>query len=340
MKKPLDIFCEIVAWLLSIVLVITLLITPFTFSVLSLLSTKTITKVVSDILTADEFMEGPRLEGGIQAVSLSDVKRTNSLNTIGRDALSDMFGSRVTREQIDAVLSSKAARELIDAYTKDLTNAFADKDEKTNFNARTIKRVVDDNIDEIVDILREVAPECRDMERSELRKNIREKVNEHADEIVEMMPDPRELREDVSANAPLLDVLMRIFAMKNKIKLLLIAVIVVLSGLLFVCRLRWMSGFCWLGVDYLTAGGLGLIVALLLSFAASAIGQSAEDYGVTLVSLAGSLLGTFTGGMLTGFVVILVLGGVFLTAHFLIKLLKKKKQPQANPNGQYMEYMA
>ena len=340
MKRPLDIVCEILAWLLSIALVFTLCVTPFLFSMLSLMSTKTITKVVSDVLNAEEF-DSSAQEESVQIVTLSNKKTKKSTESIGKEALGEMFGDKVTSEQIDAVLSSKAAKELVDAYTKDLTNAFSDNDERPNFTAKKIKNVVEDNIDEIVDILREVDSDCADRSKSELRQEIREKVDEHADELVEMLPDPQELREELSENAPLLELVMEIFAMKNKIRFTLIAIIVVLAGLLFVCRLHWMSGFCWLGVDFLTAGGLGMIVALILSFAASAIGQSAEAYGVMLVSLVGSLLGIFTNGLLVGFGIILVLGGLFLGAHFLLKnLLKKKKQTQEVPFQQPVEYMA
>ena len=54
MNKPLEIFCTIMAWLLSIVLVATLIITPALFSFLSLLSTNTVTKIVSGVVAEEQ----------------------------------------------------------------------------------------------------------------------------------------------------------------------------------------------------------------------------------------------------------------------------------------------
>lgn len=342
MNKPLEIFCTIMAWLLSIVLVATLIVTPALFSFLSLLSTDTITKVVSGVV-AEEQEKSAFYAQTVQVVTLSAGEKTSAGEKVGEDALRDIFGDKLTAEQIQAVMSSKAAKELIDAYTEDLTNAFSGKDEKANFTARKLKRVVDDHIDEIVDILRDIDPECADMERSELRSKIRQQVDEHAEEIVEMLPDPGQLREELSESVPLLGtafgILVKLFTMKNAIKWMIVGGIVVLSGLLFLCRLAHMSGFSWLGVDFLAAGGINACVTACLFLSAAAIGDIKTQFGGQIAGVVGSLFGTFNNGILVGTIIILVLGGVFLTAHFLLKkFLPKKKTALTSdlPVGEYV----
>ena len=329
MKKPLDTLGAIAAWLLSMVLVVTLLVTPILFSTLSLLNANTVTKVVSGLLTTGQDEQKPQVEAP-QIQKLSNVTKTaDTAEDVGKDVLSDLFGDNLTPDQVSAILNSKAAKELIEAYTEDLTGAFAGSDQAASLNAEKVKSIVNENIDDIVDVLQKNVPELADKSAEELKQEITKTVNENADKFVEALPDPADLKQQLSEENPMLETAMIVIGKRDTVKLALIAAILVLSGLIFACRLPGTRGFSWLAVDLFTAGGLGMLITVALKMASSALGSSIDTYGADLVSLVGVLLGSFTTGMFVRYGVMLAFGGILLTAYILLKKIQAKKHPVA-----------
>lgn len=329
MKKPLDTLGAIAAWLLSMVLVVTLLVTPILFSTLSLLNANTVTKVVSGLLTTGQDEQKPQVEAP-QIQKLSNVTKTaDTAEDVGKDVLSDLFGDNLTPDQVSAILNSKAAKELIEAYTEDLTGAFAGSDQAASLNAEKVKSIVNENIDEIVEVLQKNVPELAGKSAEELKQEITKTVNENADKFVEALPDPADLKQQLSEENPMLETAMIVIGKRNTVKLALIAAILVLSGLIFACRLPGTRGFSWLAVDLFTAGGLGMLITVALKMASSALGSSIDTYGADLVSLVGVLLGSFTTGMFVRYGVMLAFGGILLTAYILLKKIQAKKHPVA-----------
>ena len=329
MKKPLDTLGAIAAWLLSMVLVVTLLVTPILFSTLSLLNANTVTKVVSGLLTTGQDEQKPQVEAP-QIQKLSNVTKTaDTAEDVGKDVLSDLFGDNLTPDQVSAILNSKAAKELIEAYTEDLTGAFAGSDQAASLNAEKVKSIVNENIDDIVEVLQKNVPELAGKSAEELKQEITKTVNENADKFVEALPDPADLKQQLSEENPMLETAMIVIGKRDTVKLALIAAILVLSGLIFACRLPGTRGFSWLAVDLFTAGGLGMLITVALKMASSALGSSIDTYGADLVSLVGVLLGSFTTGMFVRYGVMLAFGGILLTAYILLKKIQAKKHPVA-----------
>ena len=323
MKKTLNVLGIIVAWILSIVLVLMLLVTPIVFSTLSLLNGQTIAKVVTEVFTAGQAAQ-PSAES-VEIVTLSNTTQAAAAEDVGKDILAGMFGDSVSQEQIGAIMSSNAVKELIEAYTGDLTNAITGGNQEASFNADKIKSIVDDNIDEIVQVLQENVPECANMSAEELKNNIQKAVNENAEQIISALPKPEELKKQLVESVPALDVAMEILAMKKTIKLAIIGAIVALSGLIFACRIPGLRGFRWLAVNLFVGGGLNLLTTVGLFVSKTAVGEIAKQAGAQAASLIGSLLGAFTNGMLIRTVVMLLAGGGLLTAYIFIKKAKAKK---------------
>ncbi len=322
MKKTLNVLGIITAWLLSIVLVVMLLVTPMVFSSLSLLNAQTITKAVTDIFTAGQESQ-PSAESG-EIVTLSNTTQS-AAEDAGKDLLAGMFGDAVSQEQIGAIMSSKAARELLEAYTGDLTNAITGGNQEANFTAGKLKSIVNDNIDEIVQILQTNIPECAEMDTTELKSSILKAVDEGAEEIVKALPKPEEIMEQLVENNPALEMAKDILAMKKTIKLVVIGVIVVLSGLIFACRIPGLRGFRWLAVDLFIGGGINAFTTVGLLVSQSAVSEIAKEAGAQVAGLIGSLLSSFTTGMLVRTLVMLAFGGALLAAYILLKKQKEKK---------------
>ena len=323
MKKTLNVLGIIVAWLLSIVLVLMLLVTPIIFSALSLLNGQTIAKVVTDVFTAGQEAQ-PSAETA-EIVTLSNTTPSAAAEDAGKDLLAGMFGDSVSQEQMSAIMSSNAVKELIEAYTGDLTNAITGGNQAAAFNADKIKSIVNENIDEIVQVLQANVPECANMSAEELKNNIQKTVNENAEQIINALPKPEELKKQLVESVPALEAAMEILAMKKTIKLVIIGAIVVLSGLIFACRIPGLRGFRWLAVNLFVGGGLNLFTTVGLLISKSAVSQIAKEAGTQAASLVGTLLGAFTNGMLIRTVVMLLAGGGLLTVYILIKKAKAKK---------------
>lgn len=323
MKKTLNVLGIIVAWLLSIVLVLMLLVTPIIFSALSLLNGQTIAKVVTDVFTAGQEAQ-PSAETA-EIVTLSNTTQSAAAEDAGKDLLAGMFGDSVSQEQMSAIMSSNAVKELIEAYTGDLTNAITGGNQAAAFNADKIKSIVNENIDEIVQVLQANVPECANMSAEELKNNIQKAVNENAEQIINALPKPEELKKQLVESVPALEAAMEILAMKKTIKLVIIGAIVVLSGLIFACRIPGLRGFRWLAVNLFVGGGLNLFTTVGLLISKSAVSQIAKEAGTQAASLVGTLLGAFTNGMLIRTAVMLLAGGGLLTVYILIKKAKAKK---------------
>lgn len=324
MKKTLNVLGIIMAALLSVVLVLMLIVTPIVFSTLSLLDAQTITNVITDTLTAGQNSE-PSAES-VQVVTLSNVVQTNdTAEDVGKDVLSGIFGDSIGQEQFSAILSSKAAKELLEAYTEDLTGALTGSNQEAKFNAEKIKSIVNDNIDEIVEVLRTNIPECANMDAEELKSNIQKAVDEGAEEMIQALPKPEDVKRQLAESVPALETALEILAMKDTIKLIVIGAIVLLSGLVFVCRLPNLRGFRWLAIDLFVGGGVGAFVTVGLLVSKSAVGEIAKQASAQIAGAVGSLLGAFTTGMLVRSLVMLAFGGAMLTAHILLNKLKAKR---------------
>ena len=203
MKKPLDVLGAFGAWVLSMALVITLLATPILFSTLSLLNANTVTKVVGGLLTTRQNHDEASHTDAPQVKTLSNVTKTaDTAEDVGKDVLADLFGDELTPDQVSAILDSKAAKELIEAYTEDLTGAFAGGDQAASFNAEKIKSIVNENIDDIVEVLQQNVPELAGKTAEELKKEITKAVDDNADKIIEALPDPADLKQQLAEDYP------------------------------------------------------------------------------------------------------------------------------------------
>lgn len=348
MKKTLNVLGIIMAWLLSIVLVIMLIVTPIAFSTLSLLNVDTVTKVVTDVFTVgvgsvsgndntsgtDSTESQPSAEN-VKIMTLSNTTESANagaeinVGALDKDMLAGMFGDAVTPEQVDAILSSNTAKELIEAYTGDITNAITGSNQEANFSPEKVKEIVNDNIDEITDLLQTHVPECAEMDKEELKNEIIKAVDENVEEVIQALPKPEELKEQLIGDNPALEIALGIVAAKNTIKLAIIGVIVALSVLIFACRIPGLRGFRWLAVDLFVGGGFGAFVTVGLMVSKTAVGEIAKEAGAQAASVVDSLLGAFTNGMLVRTLVMLAAGGVMLTAYILLKKMNAKKAAES-----------
>ena len=321
MNKTWNVLGIIGAWILSIALVLMLFVTPLVFSALSLMNADTITKAVSGALVGSVSSQP-----SAQTWEVTRLSEVSAPENPAENALAGMFGDQLTQEQMDKILASNLVKDFVKSYTKDLTSAFVDGAEGQSFNAEKVKSIVNDNLDEIVGILQEVVPECAQMDAEELKANIRKAVDESADELVQALPKPQDIRQEIAQQNPALETALKILAQKDTIKLAVIGAIVLLSALIFLCRLPAFRGLRWLAVDLFVGAGFGAFVSVGLVVSSSAVSEIAKQSGEQIAGIVGALLSDFTSGMFARTAVMLVAGGLLLATYIVIK---KKKAAQA-----------
>ena len=324
MKKAWNILGIFFAWILSILLVVMLIAAPLALSALSLLEAKTVTNVITDALTAGSGLPEPQASAEeVRMVRLSDVSQTQA-PVDAEGILTEIFGDDMNKDQLDAILSSKVVKEFVETYTEDLTAAFVGGAEGAQFNAEKVKAIVNDNMDEIVDILQEVVPECADMDKAELVANIQKAMDENAEALVQALPKPQEIRDEIAKSSPELELVFQIIAKKNALRLAIIGAIVLISALIFLCRLCGFRGFRWLAVDLFVGAGFGGVFCAALLVGVPMLKESMADNAI-VSGLVGSLMSAFTTGMIVRTVVMLVSGGVLLAGYIILKKHRAKK---------------
>ncbi|MBQ3529744.1 MAG: hypothetical protein IJN31_01770 [Peptococcaceae bacterium] len=323
MNKTWNVLGIIGAWILSIALVLMLFVTPLVFSALSLMNADTITKAVSGALMV---VGNAASQPSAETYEVTRLSEVSAPENPAENTLAGMFGDQLTQEQMDKILSSKLVKDFIKNYTEDLTNAFIDGAEGQSFNAEKVKSIVNDNLDEIVGILQEVVPECANMDKEELKSSIQKAVDEGAEKIVQALPKPQDIRQEIAQQNPALETALKILAQKDKIKLAVIGAIILISALIFLCRLPEFRGLRWLAVDLFVGAGFGAFVSVGLVVSSSAVSEIAKQSGEQLAGIVGALLSDFTSGMFTRTAVMLIAGGLLLATYIFIKKQKAAAQ--------------
>ena len=173
--KILKVIYSIISWILtpilSIVLVVGLVATALIGSVSNLVTPASITNMVQE---------------GVSSIILENEEITAAFEEMGLSA-----------ETTQKLAKSKFMGDFLNAYIGDMTDALSGKTvEQSSISPEKIKEIVNTNIDEVVDIFKDVIPEEeKPATDEELKEQILKMANESAEEIVQMLPDPKALSE-------------------------------------------------------------------------------------------------------------------------------------------------
>ena len=332
--KALNVFAIILAWILSIALVVMLIAAPLALSALSMLSPENIVELVGDALVEDNKSAEAQLQGQIVVRNLSaevevapqEIPTTgNVAGGMDLSGLQEILGEEV---MFNKLLESKAMSELLNAYVKDVTNAIAGKNADKEFTSELLVEVVQENIDEIVEIVA-TGTSLTNEEKEQLKEQIRTGVVEKADEIVESMPSSEEIKESVLEGDEGLAIVFKILAMRNQIKGVIVGVIVVITALIFALRFPGFRGLRWLSIDLLIASlfngiickalGASSVVTLGLLDGIDALGSNAEG-------VAGMLVTQLANGLVVRTIIMFVAAVVLMVGYILLKKCMRKKK--------------
>lgn len=305
MKKQntaVNVITAILAAFLSTLLVVVCVVIPVFKSLTSITTPKKLVTLVQEI----------------------DYKELVTENKGVQDAIEE-FG--IPSDVVNELVSSKAVSELLGLFAEDVSAALAgEKLEQSSITPDAIKSIVNDNIDEIFDIVKNTANEefsedISDEDIKQVKDEIIKAVNENADEIVESLPDVKEIVTVMEVeDAQIIKTILG-----PTITIILLAVAAVLAGLIYACRFRNFNALLWLGIDF---GSAGLIVTLITAF----IGSKFISALITdMISINGtvvdSVIKVYTNGLITGLIILFVLCAVFITGYVLLKKFVLNKKP-------------
>ena len=338
-KALFNILGIILAWVLSVALIIMLVVSPIVFSALSLLNPQVITEAVTSIfkqsapVSCAPVFDGTTMHASTSGSNSGGLLAGMDLNGIIEDVFEEMFegveGVEIDTEIVQKVINSDAAKDLIESYTEDIANAFAGSGEEMKFNADKLVEIVENNIDEIVDIIQEVTRD-ETLDKEKIKTEITTAVADNAESIMQALPKPEALKEQLVGNSPELESIFKILAMKDTIELGVIAVIVVLALLIFVCRIPGFRGFRWLATILYITGGINALIGGGMMFSGAALMNALPAEVAIISGIVETFITAFATNILVRAGIMLVVAIAFTVAYVIIKkAIKKRKAARA-----------
>ena len=292
--KALNVLGIIVAWILSIILVVLLFISPVLLSTLSVVTPENLKKTVTSIEIPD-------------LIDAMDIEGIDSEN-----------------DQLQELLSSNAVQEAYEAYMDGVFGVLEGDSSKVALTEEKLQEIVHNNIDELYEIVAAESPDLADLPEEEAKKAVETMLSESMSELMAQLPSPESLVQEMEGQSSEMDTALEVLKNMDTIKFSFIAVLVVLSGLIFVCRLFEFRGIRWLSVDLFVATGFAALVCIALSLGTSMIEMLVSGSPVAGL-FAGELMSSLVSGVYIRTGVMLLAAVGLLVAYIFIKKNRKQK---------------
>lgn len=299
----MEIFKNLVASILSLLLVIILILLPLVSFGASIFEKTAINQLIEDIDIRSNLIDEISING-----------KTNK-NFTKKIIKSDFFEELFTlgKDYILAPLFNDSVK----------------------LNEDKINAIVDDNIEELTDITRNTIDEYEVTPKEELKQTVRDSLKKEVPEIVKEI---KNIRKDMNLND-----IKDVVSILPNIHLITILSAVILSGLIFLATFKHFNGFIWLGADFGVAAVLtfitnGLVIGIVKSFF-SDVGN--DDISNTLKRfIENQLEGAYTATMIILSVIAAVFIILAIVLKVFVKPGKNKKNDSPDstideqPHGQ------
>ena len=340
--KALKVLCGIVAGFLSAVLVVLLIASPILMSALDILKPETITNAFTSVISGgatssarEELTPVYMGEEDVQLTLLADGDETTGqtannnaiLSLITPEMVKDMLGVEVEEEALQNILKSEAATDTINdilgAYTEGLTDAITGKGE-TAFTADTVKKIANDNLDKIVDVLQKEVPVMAEKPKEELKTEIKTAIENNADAIAAALPKAEDVKESLmgsldAATQQAIAAGLWCIANKTMINWIFFGICAVLCVLIFFLRFWGFKGLRQLAVDMFVGGGIGVVLSIIMKVIGAKVPELMEGEAVMAANAIITVINEMASAMLWRTILIVVVGGVCLAGFIVLK---------------------
>ncbi len=292
-KKIANVFGVILALVLSVVLVIVLCVTPVLMSAMS--------------------MANP----GKLAEAVGKIDLTQLVTDMGGQLLGE------ENEQLTELLSTDAAQELYEVYVSGVFSALEGEAPQQILTEEKLQGIVENNFDQLYELCLKSAPDLAEIPKEEAKQKIQTTIGENFEKLAEVLPSAEELAQGLES-APEIKKAMDVLGQVDTIKMALVVVIVVLSGLVFVCRLHGFRGLRWLSTDLSIATSLSGVVCGILAMGGIAV-KTLTGGDPTMGLLTSSLMPVFAVGVYIRTGIMLISASLLGFVYRLIKKARDKK---------------
>ncbi len=218
------------------------------------------------------------------------------------------------QELINDLMKSETAKELIGEYAQGITSVITGDELPEGLTAEKLKTIVNENMDEIVELVKEHSDES--VNEAEIREQINTEIIDKADEIVAMLPSVEDVKNEVEDET--LKMLGKIF--NPTLTYTMIGITVAIALLIFACRFRRFGGLIWIGVDCIIASVFIAIISVAVNLCQSII----VDMLSINVQIVDSILMILTNTIRTGLWTFVIAAVVCIALCIILRKLTKK----------------
>jgi hypothetical protein len=255
----LNILGVFVAFVLSIVFIVTAFAMPLYYSVAGMLRPQTITTVLQHVDYVEVLKESKEVKQSMEELGI-DVEVSNK------------------------IMQSEAVGEVLEDCAEKLTDLFSREDaDLSEFNAAYLKGLVDEHLDGVLTAVETATGET--IPKDELKDVINTALTEKADAIDDAVAELAPIKETVVTYSTATELVQTTLKWQTILVLALLEAL--LLGLIYVVRLKNYGGFVWLAVDTGIVGGLlGAVTLVVSSDLATSIVARAPGFMKGMLSAA------------------------------------------------------
>lgn len=293
MKKTLSVLTVLASVILSILFVIAAITAPLFYSAAGMIQPKTITNVIQDVDYSEILKDSDDFNQKVEELGI------------------DM-------DTVDEIIKSESVGDFIEDCAYELALVIGDSEDLAeNFNASTVKDLLDEHIDDILDVFEEKTGQTVD--RKEIKTELDEMMEENEEVIDDIVMELEPVQETFSEYSEMSKMVQK--TLKWQYILILIVTETALLALIYVLRRKNYEGFIWIAID------TGIVGAVMLG--ATAIINSRVVKGIITQSegfaaeLATSVINNAESKLLMALITCFVIMALSITACVLLKKFRK-----------------
>lgn len=318
MKKFVGFLTALIAVILSIAFVVVAIAAVCSASISAVIKPENIIALVQSI-DYSALISGFEAETEPETEAETEAETTASPDTeleIEDDAA---FGG-VEAELVDALMKSEAAKQLLEEYVAGVGSVFTGEEAPEGLTEDKLKDIVNENMDEIVGIVKEYTDE--EISEEDIRAQIDQALEENAEDIVASLPTVEDVKNEFEDDT--LKILRKVFVPKTTYTL--IALSVVLALLIYACRYKRFGGFMWIGVDCIIAGCFAALIKGAFSIAETVV---LETLGAESIEIVAKVLAIVSQAFTVGITVLFAVAAISIALCIILRKAAKKKAENA-----------
>ncbi len=293
MEKASGVLCIFVSVILSILFVLTAIIVPVYYSAVGLVQPKAITTVIQNIDYREIIKESDDFNDTVKSLGISDAG------------------------EIDEIMKSDEVGEFLEDCVEVLSSTVGDTDALRDFDASSVKELMNKHMDSILDVVEEKTGE--NIDRKTAKDELAKIIDESDDAIEEIVMELEPIQNTFSEYNETTEIVQKTLTWQFKTVVILIEV--ALLALIYLLRKKNYSGFIWIAVNTGIVGVIMVIVtAIVKSDFVNAIITDATGFSTELTT---AWIGNAGAKFIISFVTCFVIMALSITACVLLRKFRK-----------------